>query len=593
MAFDRISPIVSSVAKSEHGTEDDKRETENGREDQLVLSSRDASYSSGDQPREAAPELAISLTSRRLMSFIAMALLWTASQIPLYLFAGISPIIYGDIGGTDKWIWFVTGNLLGSAAICPFSGALSDLLGRRHVAIGGITCVLIGQIVCSLAANMDIFIAGMTISGIGAGINELTALAATAEMAPTSKRGFYVACLILTVLPFCASVLWAQLIAHYAHWRFVGLVTCVWSFLALVCLACFYFPPPRVNSEGLSKADVVRRIDFVGGALSIVGIVLFTCGLLFGGYQYSWTDAHTLVPLILGLLTLIAFIMWETRWASYPMFPRRLGRVQRNFTLTLIITFISGANFFAVLMIWPPQAHNVYGHDPIGVGIRGMPFAFAVLGGAVGALFLMSYLRRWGSSTKWLLAGSSVLMTAGCGALAAARIDNISTVYGILFLAGVGVGGIVIPASLLSTIICPDDLIATVSALTLAVRVVGGALGFSVYYNVFAARLTANMARLVAPVCAGAGITDPLALARIMSLTASGLTDRILDDPAAGLHGDVALWADIVLAGKRAFEASYPWVYYASIPFGVVSIVASLMVTDISEYMTDDVAVVM
>lgn len=86
MAFDRISPIVSSVAKSEHGTEDDKRETENGRGDRLVLSSRDASYSSGDQPREAAPELAVSLTSRRLMSFIAMALLWTASQIPLYLF---------------------------------------------------------------------------------------------------------------------------------------------------------------------------------------------------------------------------------------------------------------------------------------------------------------------------------------------------------------------------------------------------------------------------------------------------------------------------------------------------------------------------
>ncbi|KXJ94144.1 fungal trichothecene efflux pump [Microdochium bolleyi] len=527
------------------------------------------------------------------MSFIAMALLWTASQIPLYLFAGISPIIYGDIGGTDKWIWFVTGNLLGSAAICPFSGALSDLLGRRHVAIGGTLCVLIGQLICSLAANMDVFIAGMTVSGIGAGINELTALAATAEMAPTSKRGFYVACLILTVLPFCASVLWAQLIAHYAHWRYVGLVTCVWSFLALVCLACFYFPPPRVNCEGLSKQEIVRRIDYVGGALSIVGIVLLTCGLLFGGYQYSWTDAHTLVPLIFGLLTLVAFMLWEIRWAPFPMFPRRLGRAQRNFTLTLIITFISGANFFAVLMIWPPQAHNVYGHDPIGVGIRGMPFAFAVLGGAVASLFLMSYLRRWGSSTRWLLAGSSVLMTAGCGALSAARIDNITTVYGILFLAGTGVGGIVIPASLLSTIICPDDLIATISALTLAVRVVGGALGFAVYYNVFAAKLGANMARLVTPVCVDAGITDPLALARIMALTASGLTERILDDGVAGLHGDVALWKDIVLAGKRAFEASYPWVYYASVPFGVVSIVASLLVTDISEYMTDDVAVVM
>lgn len=54
---------------------------------------------------------------------------------------------------------------------------------------------------------------GMAIAGAGAGINELTALAATAEMAPTKKRGQYVAFLIFSILPFCPSVLWAQLIA--------------------------------------------------------------------------------------------------------------------------------------------------------------------------------------------------------------------------------------------------------------------------------------------------------------------------------------------------------------------------------------------
>lgn len=33
----------------------------------------------------------------------------------------------------------------------------------------------------------------MALAGVGAGINELTALAATSEMAPTRKRGKYVA----------------------------------------------------------------------------------------------------------------------------------------------------------------------------------------------------------------------------------------------------------------------------------------------------------------------------------------------------------------------------------------------------------------
>jgi hypothetical protein len=52
-------------------------------------------------------------------------------------------------------------------------------------------------------------------------------------------------------------------------------------------------------------------------------------------------------------------------------FPKRLRREPRILALTLVITFISGANFFSILMFWPTQAFNVYGHDPVGVGVRG------------------------------------------------------------------------------------------------------------------------------------------------------------------------------------------------------------------------------
>jgi hypothetical protein len=48
------------------------------------------------------------MTFHRLMSLVAMAFLWTGSQIPVYIFGGIPPYIYRDIGGTDRWIWFVS-----------------------------------------------------------------------------------------------------------------------------------------------------------------------------------------------------------------------------------------------------------------------------------------------------------------------------------------------------------------------------------------------------------------------------------------------------------------------------------------------------
>lgn len=125
----------------------------------------------------------------------------------------------------------------------------------------------------------------MAIAGAGAGINELTALAATSEMAPTRLRGKYVSILIFTIIPYCPSVLWAQLIASHSNWRYVGLFCGAWNGIGLLMTVSFYFPPPRVNSEGLSRREILNRIDYVGGFLSIVGVILFLAGMQWGGYQ--------------------------------------------------------------------------------------------------------------------------------------------------------------------------------------------------------------------------------------------------------------------------------------------------------------------
>ena len=134
----------------------------------------------------------------------------------------IPPYIYSDIGGLDRYVWFVLAYLLALAAVCPFVGSISDLMGRRYVALMGGVLLVVAMIVCSTAQVMNTFIAGMAIAGIGAGICELTALAGTAELAPVRNRGKYVAVLIFTVLPFVPSVLWAQLIAAKAGWRYCG-----------------------------------------------------------------------------------------------------------------------------------------------------------------------------------------------------------------------------------------------------------------------------------------------------------------------------------------------------------------------------------
>lgn len=44
----------------------------------------------------------------------------------------------------------------------------------------------------------------------------------------------------------------------------------------------------------------------------------------------------------------------------------------------------------------------------------------------------------------------------GIGALASLKADTLYRAWGLLVLAGLGIGGIVVPASIITTIICPD-----------------------------------------------------------------------------------------------------------------------------------------
>lgn len=65
---------------------------------------------------------------------------------------------WSTTGPANKDFLQVLANLLALAGVCPFVGSLSDLIGRRYVAIIGASLICIGTIVSSTARTMNIFI---------------------------------------------------------------------------------------------------------------------------------------------------------------------------------------------------------------------------------------------------------------------------------------------------------------------------------------------------------------------------------------------------------------------------------------------------
>lgn len=68
----------------------------------------------------------------------------------------------------------------------------------------------------------------------------------------------------------------------------------------------------------------LAAIDYVGCVLALAGTTLLLVGILRGGIEVPWSDASTIVPMIIAMLCFIAFALWEVKGARIPVVPLRL-----------------------------------------------------------------------------------------------------------------------------------------------------------------------------------------------------------------------------------------------------------------------------
>ena len=84
---------------------------------------------------------------------------------------------------------------------------------------------------------------------------------------------------------------------------------------------------------------------------------MFLVGLNLGGNLYAWTDVRTLATLVVGIVLLISFALYEwlgtkTGLANHDMFQggRDAGGANAIF---LVLVFIEGVMLFAYLIFYP------------------------------------------------------------------------------------------------------------------------------------------------------------------------------------------------------------------------------------------------
>lgn len=456
------------------------------------------------------------------------------------------------------------------------------MFGKRYIALFGSVLICVGIVLVGVAKSFGVGVTGMALAGAGAGIGELTGLAGISEIVPVKHRGYSIAALTAFVFVFTPYIFYCQLLGTRASWRWIAWISLIYNGITGLGLLVFYHPHNHTRAEGFSYSTILKKIDYVGGFLSIVGLTLFLVALQAGGYTHPWSSAYVLCCLLIGLALIAGWVVWEAKFAAYPMVPGALFRGQRIVALAYATAFVGGMFFYSALNFLPTTWADVYPNDPIQIGLKGLPPAIST---TIGAIVFNAALSTFPKNNREVLLSAAVIMTAFGGALATMTPDNPKTTVALATIACFGLGGMIVPTASVALLVAPDALITTAAALSLSVRTVGGAIGYSIYFNVFVTKLKKNLPTYAATYAIGAGLPLADAEAFITTLltapteiaTAPGFTPQILAAAQVGVR-----WA---------YAKSLHYVWYTSIPFGIAAIVCCLFLGSTAKYQTNRVAV--
>ncbi|EMD85392.1 hypothetical protein COCC4DRAFT_155556 [Bipolaris maydis ATCC 48331] len=515
-----------------------------------------------------------------------------------------------DLGDPTKITWLVGGWSIASSVSFSVAGSFSDIFGRRWTILSGQVFCLIGAIVAATASSVTNIIAGSTFLGFGGGMI-FVAYAGVSEILPNKWRGTGLAAIELAInvyfgsRPFgIPSVLIATSVnAHTAlKWRWCyywGLVSCV---VSSVGVFTFYFPPPRPQYDiERTRWQELKDIDFVGLSLYLSGLTTFLIGLTWaGGAGHPWRSASVIIPVVMGFTVLLSAFVFDFVWAKQPIFPLKIFKKFREYTVLLGITFVAGdprsyvvianihagINFYSLSALLPQGSLFMYTNNPIQIGLIALPNGVSqfVFGAMVTAL--LGKFKR----LKLQMITACTIQTIFCAVLATIVPKNVYAWSALqVFILG-PFSWIVVLCYVAAGVNIPLQYLGLALGLIGTFRSMGGSVGNAIFNTILNGVVNNNLGSAIAKVALSTGQFDPANISYLIGATiknAAGVPGAFATVPGI----TPAVEAASIQALRDVYAKGFRMISYSTIPFNVIAIVLALIMFDPSEYLTNHTAV--
>ncbi len=359
--------------------------------------------------------------------------------------------------------WVATGYLLALAIVIPLSGWATDRFGGKRVWIVSIGLFLAGSMLAGAAWSLGSLIFFRVLQGLGGGMIMPVGMTLLTRAAGRGRVGRVMGALgVQQVLgPVLGPVIGGVLVEH-AGWRWIFYVNVPIGVLAIVAAARFLprsLPQPRA------------RLDRLGFFLLSPGLAALVYGLAEIEESNGLSDPRTVVPIVLGIAFVAAFVLHARRVRDALIDVRLFAG--RAFSAGVGATFFIGMGLFGALFLLPLYYQGARGQSPLEAGLLIAPQG-------VGAAIMMPFAGwltdRMGAGRVVL--GGLALVVAGTLPFALA---GSSPPYALLALAlvvrGVGLGASTMPAVAGAYASLDEAAVARASSVLNVVKRLGGSVG--------------------------------------------------------------------------------------------------------------------
>jgi len=457
------------------------------------------------------------------------------------------PAIQRDLGGglaTQQWI--VDAYLLTLGSLILIAGSLSDLLGRKKILILGLLGFGITSLLCAVAPNSESLIVFRALQGIAGALlvpSSLALIIATFSGAAQGKAiGTWTA---WTGISFIIGPLLGGILVDWSSWRWIFAIN-----VLPIVVTLYLLRRVEVKRERHDKTPV----DGVGALLCALGLGGPVFALIEQA-RYGWSSPLIYVPLIVGGLLLVSFLVYEKR-AKQPMLPLSLFR-NHNFSVGNVATLaiyagLTVATFLTVLFL-----QQVSGYSALAAGLSLLPVT----------LIMFALSPRFGAlagkyGPRLFMAIGPLL--AGCGFLLMLRVqadvDYWTQLFPAIILFGLGLSVTVAPltAAILGDV-QPDEA-GIASAVNNAVLRVAGLVAVAVIGAVVALQFSS-------------AVEHNLKLSVPASVVVAAKQIPLQVSPPAPYQHDAAFRAVLARASVSAFHAGIIAMASLMIAGGLISFV--------------------